>query len=98
MITYEITARVDERLAPAYEGYMRSRHIPDLLGTGCFLSATFARGEGGEYLIRYSATDRVSLDRYLAEFAAGMRAHFNAHFPDGVELSRKVWEDLQAWP
>ena len=98
MISYQITARVDERLAPAYEGYMRNRHIPDLLGTGCFVSATFAKGDAGEYLISYQAADRASLDRYLADFATGMRGHFDAHFPDGVELSRKVWEDLQTWP
>jgi len=98
MVTYEIAAHLDERLWPSYEAYMRDRHIPDLLATGCFHSASFARGAPGDYLIRYQAPDRSSLDRYLAEHAEQLRAHFAAHFPDGVELSRRVWDELEIWP
>lgn len=48
-ISYEVRARVPAPLASAYEGYLREVHIPDLLATGCFAQATFARltGEDG---------------------------------------------------
>ena len=98
MITYEITATVELDLVVRYEDYMRSRHIPDLLGTGCFLAATFSRSAAGRYRIRYEAADREALARYLSEHAAELRAHVAEVFPEGVHLSREEWEVLESWP
>ena len=97
MVTYEITATVAPTLAEAYERYMRERHIPDLLATGCFVGAIFSRAEAGRYRIRYESPSRDTLGRYLAEHAPGLRAHFEAQFPAGVQLSREQWESVQCW-
>jgi hypothetical protein len=98
MIIYEITATVAPALVPAYERYMRGDHIPALLGTGCFLSAAFARSAPGRYRMRYEAADERALERYRAGFAEGLRAEFAARFPEGVELAREVWTVLESWP
>jgi hypothetical protein len=97
MVTYEVTAKVRADLVEQYESYMRL-HIPDVLATGKFVAATFARAPGGHYRARYEAADQQSLDRYLAEDTARLRADFASHFPNGVELSREVWDTLQSWP
>ncbi len=98
MVTYEVTAQVRPDLIPAYERYMRERHIPDLLATGHFRAASLAAAGAGRYRIRYEAPDRAALDRYLADLAARLRADFLTHFPEGVDLSREVWEAVQVWP
>ena len=98
MVTYEITALVQPELVSAYEAYMRAHHIPDLLATGYFRAASLAAAAPGRYRVRYEAPDRAALERYLAEHAPRLRAEFAARFPAGVELSREVWEALQAWP
>ena len=98
MVTYEITAEVREDLVPSYEAFMRGTHVPDLLATGYFVGASFSHAAPGRYRIRYEARDAGSLERYLAEHAPRLRAQFDAHFPDGVQLSREVWTVLQAWP
>lgn len=98
MVTYEVTASVRADLVPAYEAYMRQRHIPALLATGRFAAATFGRSSPGRYRIRYEAPDQATLDRYLAEDAARLRADVEEHFPDGIELTREVWEAIQVWP
>ncbi len=98
MVTYEITAEVREDLVPAYEEFMRSTHVPGLLATGYFVGASFSRSTAGRYRIRYEARDAASLERYLAEHAPRLRAHFDAQFPEGVRLSREVWTVVQAWP
>jgi hypothetical protein len=90
-VTYEITAVVDASLTGEYERYMTTRHIPDLLATGFFESATLARS-GDRYRIRYRALDQSALDQYLDRDAPRLRADFHEHFPTGVELSREVWE------
>lgn len=97
MITYEVTAIVEPSLVERYENYMRERHIPDLLATGCFVGADLVRGGAGRYRVRYDATSREMLERYLREHAASMRADFAAQFPTGVQVERAEWEHLQHW-
>jgi len=96
MVTYEVSAVVRPDLVDAYETYMR-RHIVELLATGSFLGATLSRAPGNAYRIRYEAPDRQSVDRYVAEHAPRLREDFAAHFPDGVEVSRVVWEIIGEW-
>ena len=97
MITYEITATVPEELVPEYEPYMRNRHIPDLMATGCFVAASFSRSSPGRYRIRYEAPDRQSLDRYLAEHARALRAHLIEHLGERVEITREIWTAIEVW-
>ncbi len=97
MITYEVTAVVEERLAGAYEHYMREAHIPDVFATGCFQVAIFERSSPGRYRTRYVARSQADLDRYLESHTAALRAEFAAHFPRGVTLSREVWVTVERW-
>ena len=97
VITYEITAQVRLDLVTRYEDYMRATHIPDVLATGFFASASFSRATEGRYRIRYEAFDAEALQAYLAESATALRGHFSENFPEGVELSRENWEVLQQW-
>ena len=97
MIIYEITAIVRGDLIKEYENYMRERHIPDLLATGYFRGAKFTRAGENRYRIQYHARNEESLREYLDKEAERLRADFNAHFGEGVELSREVWEVLQLW-
>jgi hypothetical protein len=97
MVTYEITALVPSHLVTAYEHYMRERHIPEILGTGCFEGAVLTRAAPGRYRVRYEARNDGDLERYLAEHAPRLRGDFESHFPDGVTVSREVWVAVQAW-
>lgn len=97
MITYEVTAVVEDRLVAAYEQYMQSQHISDVFGTGCFVAASFSRAEGNRFRIRYEALDQASLDRYFSDHAALLRGDFHDHFPEGIEVSRETWTVLKKW-
>jgi len=91
-VTYEITALVEPRLVAEYEEYMANQHIPDLMTTGAFVSATFSRSSPGRYRIRYEAIDREHLDDYLKNDANRLRTHVAAVFPSGIEFSREEWD------
>ena len=97
MIAYEVTAELEERLVVGYERYMREKHIPEVLATGCFHAAVLARSSPGRYRTTYVARTRADLDRYLERHAAALRADFAAHFTEGVSLSREVWVDVERW-
>ena len=97
MIIYEITVIIRADLRESYEKYMRETHIPDLLETGFFGGARFMRAGGNRYRIQYEAFDQTSLDAYLERDAPRLRADFNAHFAEGVEVVRENWEVLEVW-
>jgi|SRR5919112_4169262 hypothetical protein len=96
-LVYEVTAVVELELVEEWERYMRDRHIPDVLATGCFTGASLARASGGRYLMRYHLATRADLERYLAQAAPPLRAEFTARFPGGVALTRETWEVVQEW-
>jgi hypothetical protein len=95
MIVYEVYAKVREDLCGAFEQYIVDRHIPDLLATGFFKSASFDSSASGSYRMRYYAATREDLDRYFADEAPRLRKDVAHHFPDGIELSRQEWTVLR---
>jgi hypothetical protein len=97
MVTYEITTTIPAAEAEAYERYMRDRHIPDLLATGHFVAASLSRSSPGRYRVRYEASSREALDRYLTEDAPALRAHALAHLPEKAEITREIWSVLQSF-
>jgi hypothetical protein len=91
MISYEVTLRVPEELLERLDAYMLDKHIADVIATGHFAGAAYYRDREFRRTI-YDAHDRPSLDAYLANDAARLRADFAAHFPEGIVASRAIWE------
>ena len=94
---YEVTVTVAERLVETYERYMIDQHIPDVLATGYFVSAEMSRSEE-KYRVRYYAESRERVDAYLTSDTDRLRADFVAHFPNGVTVTRDVWEVIASLP
>ena len=97
MLIYEVTAMVDSNLAADYEKYMADTHIPDLLATGHFAAAFFAKN-GLQYKMGYHADSQEALDAYLKHDAERLRADLKEHFPTGIEFSRQVFEIIKLFP
>lgn len=95
MIVYEVTVVAAAELSGDFETYMRGEHIRDVLATGHFTGASFFRTSENRYCIRYEARSEEDLDHYLAHQAPRLRGDFLAHFPDGVEVSREVWKEVE---
>ena len=49
MVVYEVQVEVREDLRAAFETYMREKHLPEILATGCFAAIRFDRSEEGLY-------------------------------------------------
>ncbi len=97
MLIYEVTATVEGGLASEYEKYMTETHIPDLLATGYFAAAFFAKN-GDQYRIGYHCDSQDQLDSYFANEAERLRADLVKHFPSGIVLSRQVLEIIKLFP
>jgi hypothetical protein len=97
MVIYEVTAIVDTTFSGAFERYMISQHVPDVMATGCFLSAVVARA-GDTFQFRYAVTDRATLEAYFSEHAETLRADVIEHFPEGIKLSRQILDVIAEFP
>ena len=97
IVSYEVTVDLAPALAEAFQAYMRGKHIPEILATGCFTGARFEQASPTRFRTCYLGT-RAGLDRYLAEHTAAFREDFLRHFPEGATASRDVWSGVQSWP
>ncbi|HEV8148562.1 MAG TPA: DUF4286 family protein [Gemmatimonadales bacterium] len=97
MIAYEVTVEVDDGLIERYTEFMQSRHIPQVLATGCFTLAEFDRASETRFRARYLADNLADLERYLERHAPRLRADYARHFPEGTKLTREIWEELHRW-
>ena len=78
MILYNVTVSIEPAVALEWVDWMRSKHIPDVMATGCFLESRFSRvnGEvenGFTYAVTYVAESQEKQEhseRYLGKFAA----------------------------
>lgn len=98
MVRYEVIADVAPELVDRYVEYMRTKHLPEILSTGCFASVALDHASATRFRSRYEARTRADVDRYLAEHTARYRADFAAHFPTGVTLSREIWDETESLP
>jgi len=91
MFLYEVTATVNGEVALDFELYMTERHIPELLATGHFAAAFFAKN-GAQYRIGYHANSQQDLDHYFAQHADRLRSDLLQRFPRGIVFSRQILE------
>ncbi len=97
MIAYEVRVAVREDVAETFQRYMRRKHLPEILATGCFQVIRFERAEACVYRTRYEAISRADLDRYLEHHAAHFRADFMVHCPEGCAVTREVLETVESF-
>ncbi len=97
MIIYAVVLETDDSLGEKLEDYMRSKHIPDVLATGCFSGAELARCGGGVLRVSYKARDPVSLEEYLSQHTQGLRDAFAEEFPHEVNARREILEVVDIW-
>lgn len=85
MILYNVTVSIDPEISKEWLIWMRTKHIPDVMNTGCFIEARISRVHGEEeggmtFAIAYLAKDQVEMDRYNAEFAGALQAEHGMRY------------------
>lgn len=79
MYIYNVTIKVEHAIAANWLQWLKEIHIPEVVGTGCFTSASIlelienADEEGLTYAIQYQAPSKVEYERYLATYAEPLR-------------------------
>ena len=79
MIIYNVTIKIDNSVADAWVAWMKSEHMPDLMGTGLFVDCRLCRlleqdeVEGITYAAQYFCEGIQQYNIYIDKFAEKMR-------------------------
>ena len=79
MIIYNVTIKVDTKIANDWLQWLLCEHVPHVMQSGCFSSYKVVRllevddSEGPTYAIQYNAESKASYNRYIEIFAPEMR-------------------------
>ena len=100
MILYNVTSSLDPEIADEWLAFMRDTHMPDVLGTGCFLRYQLCRmlneEDGGiTYAAQYYCISLEQLDAYQTHFAPGLRADMEKRFGGKYASFRTVLEVVE---
>lgn len=101
MIIYNVTVKVEQRIAEAWLQWALREHIPDILGTKCFTDYKVVRllevddSEGPTYAIQYMADSKADYNRYIERYADEMRKKAFDKWGDQFIAFRSVMQIVQ---
>lgn len=85
MILYNVTVSLDPNIESEWLNWMRSKHIPDVLETGCFLESRLSRIHGEEdggvtYSVMYLSPSQELMDIYQEKFAPALQKEHSSKY------------------
>ena len=79
MYIYNVTVSIENDVHDEWLVWMREKHIPDVMNTGCFVENKLVKvlneeNDGHTYSFQYTFKDMQDIEKYQKEFAAKMQA------------------------
>ena len=101
MILYNVTIILEEDIHEEWLNWMRLKHIPQVMGTGCFASNRMFKvlespNEGVTYCIQYVADSLEQYHEYQEKFTAALQADYPQQFTNRFVSFRTIMEFINA--
>jgi hypothetical protein len=101
MILYNVTITIDTIIKDEWLEWMKTKHIPDVLATGCFdnarifrVTGTDPRADGGiSYAVQYYSPSWDSYERYRRHYAEALQREHQQRYGDRFVALRTVLEE-----
>lgn len=95
MFIYNVTVNIDDSAHTDWVKWMKEKHIPDVMKTGCFvdnqmLKVLFVDDTGHTYSTQYKFLEMTDIERYQREFAPALQAEHKALFGESYTAFRTV--------
>lgn len=95
MIIYNVTVNIDAEVHDEWLQWMRSKHIPDVMSSGCFIESKISRIHGEEqggmsYAIQYIAPNQDKLDVYQQLFAPKLQHEHTSKYQGKFAAFRTI--------
>ena len=79
MLIYNVTAKVDQSIHEPWVEWMKCKHIPRVMNSGCFIKFQFVQvletdeSDGFTYAVQYYADKKEDYQKYIDLFAPALR-------------------------
>lgn len=85
MYVYNVTVNVSDDVHHDWLNWMKNKHIPDVMKTGCFIDSgllklLYVEDEGHTYSVQYKFLEMADIERYQKEFAPALQAEHKARY------------------
>jgi len=101
MIIYNVTINIDPSIEKQWLDWMRTKHIREVLNSGCFISAKLVKVhvnqpiEGMSFATQYVAESQEKLQTYYTHFAPKLREEGLQLFGDKMLAFRTELEVIE---
>lgn len=101
MIIYNVTINIDDSVHNEWLEWMRSKHIAEVVGTGCFTQSRILKligdmeSGGHTYAIQYTANSLNDYNRYNEQYAGRLRNDAIEKFGDKFVAFRTLLEVVE---
>jgi hypothetical protein len=100
MYIYNVTINIADDVHSNWLQWMKEKHIPDVMKTGCFIDSRivkvlYTEDEGQTYSIQYMYNELKDLELYQKNFALDLQAEHTALFKDKFVAFRTLLEIIE---
>ena len=100
MIIYNVTVNVDDSVHEEWLKWSKEIHIPEVMKTGMFIECRLCKvlsseDSGATYSFQYSCEGMEKYEKYINEFAPGLRAKVSEKFGDKFVAFRTLLEVIE---
>lgn len=101
MIIYNVTVNIDPAIHEEWLNWMLTKHIPDVMATGCFLENKVLKlmketeNEGYTYAFQYLCKSLDELEHYKKNFAPQLQTDHTTRYKDRFVAFRTILEVIQ---
>lgn len=96
MIIYNVTVSlVDSSIHEEWLHWMKTKHIPDVMNTGCFINNKICRlmvDDEITYAIQYTCKDLTTLEKYQTEFSPKLQSEHTEKYRGKFGAFRSLLE------
>lgn len=98
MIVYSVTVSLDPAVEQDWVQWMKEKHIPDVMNTGCFTERRITKVVDGaeegsiNYNVQYVCESHEILDHYHAHHATPLQAAHRERYQDKFIAFRTILE------
>lgn len=97
MILYNVTVSLDASIHADWLEWMKQKHVPDVMATGCFIENKMLRllneeNDGITYAMQYLAKDMANYERYQQDFAPELQREYKERYENKFAAFRTVLE------
>jgi hypothetical protein len=101
MLIYNVTTQVTWSIHEAWVKWMREKHLPDVMCSGCFIRVQFVRlldtdeNDGPTYAAQFYAESMERYNVYVEQYAPAMRNDVKDNWGENFISFRSLMEVIE---